>query len=333
MSKQTSAENITLFAESQRFLRQLTADIEGATSSIYIQCMSFEADRIGRELIKLLSGKPAVERILLIDNYSRYVVNDTFVYSPLGLMNKNSALSERRALDPLLQQAKEAGIRVQFTSPMGFLLSRYPKRNHKKMVLVDQKISYVGGMNFTEHNFAWHDLMVRHTEPALGRALEKSFMGDLQGHSEEAVFAVDKFTKLYILNGYQTVGYYTELLELIQSANKIVAVSPYISYPFLDAIAGVPDNRVLVPAPNNKSYAGYVQQLNRYDRINYRYIPDRMIHMKFLLIDDNIAIYGSSNFDTVSYFFEKEILIKKEDPFLVEKLDELAVKLMNNGMT
>src|SRR5690606_23513514 len=131
--------------------------------------------------------------------------------------------------------ARRSDISVQFTSPMGFLMHKYPARNHKKLVLIDNEISYLGGMNFTEHNFRWADLMVRHVDPALNRALNSSFESDRSNSHIEPVHQIDGATKLFVLNGYKTKAAYNELLHTVANAKKVIAISPYISYPMLDA--------------------------------------------------------------------------------------------------
>ena len=57
---------------------------------------------------------------------------------------------------------------------------KYPMRNHKKCVLIDHQISYVGGINITDHNFGWKDLMIRQQDEQLASALHASFQADWQ---------------------------------------------------------------------------------------------------------------------------------------------------------
>ncbi|MCP9291161.1 phospholipase D-like domain-containing protein [Gracilimonas sediminicola] len=329
MCKNYAASEIRVFMDSDHFFEQLTADVQNARHSVSIQCMSFEADQVGTKLIELLGSKPTLERTLLIDDYSRFVVNDTFLNAPQGWMNKNNARKERQALDGLLKQARQSGIRVKFTNPMGFLMHRYPARNHKKMVLVDEEISYLGGMNFTEHNFEWSDTMVRHTNPDIAAALKVSFQADLNETTPPPITEINPKTVLYLLNGWKTKEAYTNLLERVTSSSKVVALSPYISYPMLDAIASVPDNQVILPKANNKPLMHYIHNLKRYSEINFKYVSGKMVHAKMLILDDEVAVYGSSNFDVISYFFEKEVVIVNKNPELIKQLTSFTSQLIN----
>ena len=330
MSDYNASDTTRVFADSDLFFEQLTADIKNAQKSVRIQCMSFEADQVGTKLIELLSSKPTLDRTLLIDHYSRFVVNDTFLNAPQGWMNHNNARKERKQLDILLAEAGDAGIKVKFTSPMGLLMYRYPARNHKKMVLIDDHISYLGGLNFTEHNFRWADLMVRHENPLIVNALDQSFEADLHETQSPEITELSDTLTLYTLNGFKTKSAYHALVEQIKSCQKVVAISPYISFPMLDAIAGVPENMVILPKLNNKPVLNFVHRLNRYSNIHFRYVQGEMVHTKLLILDDKIAVYGSSNFDTVSYFFEKEVILANQDPKLIGQLTNIVTELLNN---
>ncbi|MEX0844868.1 MAG: phospholipase D-like domain-containing protein [Balneolaceae bacterium] len=330
MSDNYISDTTRVFASSDVFFDHLKIDIQQARKSVSIQCMSFEADKVGRKLIELLQSKPTIERTLLIDSYSKYVVNDTFVFGPVGLLNINNTMRERLALNPLLREARASGIKIQFTNPMGFLLHKYPVRNHKKLVLIDDEISYLGGLNFTEHNFRWTDLMIRHSNPEIAQALKTSFEADLHGKEISPIQPISDETTLFVLNGLKTRNAYQKLLSLISNAEKVVAISPYISYPLLDALAKVPDNTVILPERNNKAYIHLAHRLKRYKNINYEFARGEMVHMKLLIIDDLTLLYGSSNFDTISYLFEKEVILKNSDPKLVQQLKELAASLINH---
>lgn len=329
MSTNYAISETRVFMDSNHFFKQLTADVQNARHSVSIQCMSFEADQVGTKLIELLVSKPTLERTLLIDDYSRFVVNDTFLNAPQGWLNKNNARKERQALDGLLEEAQRSGIHVKFTSPMGFLMHRYPARNHKKMVLIDGKISYLGGMNFTEHNFEWSDMMIRHTNPDIASVLQKSFLADLNETTSPPIMEINPETVVYLLDGWKTRSAYASLLEQVKSSSKVLALSPYISYPMLDAIASVSENQVILPEANNKPLMHYVHRFKRYSEINFKYVSGKMVHAKMLILDDEVAVYGSSNFDVISYFFEKEVVMVNKNPELIKQLNSFTSQLIN----
>ena len=50
--------------------------------------------------------------------------------------------------------------------------------------------------------------------------------------------------------------------------------------------------------------------------------------MKCILIDDNTLIYGSSNFDLISYYFEQEIILKTKDLNIIAALKNQVIDQM-----
>jgi hypothetical protein len=46
----------------------------------------------------------------------------------------------------------------------------------KKLALVDGRVAYLGGINFSEHNFAWHDMMFRFEDAGLAGFLASRFL-------------------------------------------------------------------------------------------------------------------------------------------------------------
>jgi cardiolipin synthase len=320
MARDHSQHTVQVFSKSGDFFDQLTKDVKNAEKSVLIQCMSFEADSVGEKLISLLKSRPGLDRKILIDSYSKFVVNDTFLWSPAGLANQNNALKERIALTGLLREARAEGIQISFSNPMLPFLLNYPARNHKKLVVVDNNISYVGGLNFTEHNFAWADLMFRHKIPLLAETLTSSFQSDWNGKSTNAIHQIDDQLTVYLSGGKKNKQIFNPLIERIHQAKKVIAVSPYISWPVLDAVAQVENNRVILPKNNNKGYVSHAHNLKRYSTVNYEFAEGEMLHMKLLILDDETVIYGSANFDTISYLFEQEIIIEHHHPKLAGQL-------------
>lgn len=320
MAGESSQHTVRVLSNSDDFFDQLTKDVKNAEKSVLIQCMSFEADYVGNNLVSLLNSRPDIERKILIDDYSRFVVNDTFLWSPAGFLNKNNALKERKALAPLLQHAKNNGIEISFSNPMLPLLLNYPARNHKKIVVIDDDISYIGGVNFTEHNFAWSDLMFRHNMPALNHALKASFAADWQGTPINSIQTLNDSMRIYLTNGKENKKIVLPLIQKIKQAHSVTAVSPYISWPVLDVVATVPNNRVILPRNNNKGYVSLLHKLKRYSNINYAFASGEMLHMKLLILDEDTVIYGSSNFDTISYLFEQEVILEHKNPALASDL-------------
>jgi cardiolipin synthase len=305
--------------------------------------MSFEADQAGRQIIEMLSNYPQLKRLLLVDAYSTIVVNDTWTRKPGRRSPRlHAAKQELKALWPLLQHAQGNGIDIRFTNPLGLLWMKYPMRNHKKCVLIDHQISYVGGINITDHNFGWKDLMIRQQDEQLASALHASFQADWQAGflpqklqkfnpaktsnsttPPPAYQRIDPNTELYLLSGLSTKTAYHRLQTQVEQAQKVEVFSPYITYPMLDSVAKVADHTVWMPEHNNKALVQLTSRLPRYRKLNIQTIPgspEEMLHAKVMILDGETVIYGSSNFDLISYLFEQELVIVRRDAGLAQKI-------------
>ena len=347
----------TLHTGGDGFIQALRQDLASASHSIAIQVMSFEADQAGRQIIEMLSNYPQLKRLLLVDAYSTIVVNDTWTRKPGRSPRLHAAKQELKALWPLLQHAQANGIDIRFTNPLGLLWMKYPMRNHKKCVLIDHEISYVGGINITDHNFGWKDLMIRQQDEQLASALHASFQADWQAGflpqklqkfnptttsdpaktsnsttttnpstrktPPPAYQRIDPDAELYLLSGLSTKTAYRRLQTQVEQAQKVEVFSPYITYPMLDSVAKVADHTVWMPEHNNKALVKLTSRLPRYRKLNIQTIPgspEEMLHAKVMILDGETVIYGSSNFDLISYLFEQELVIVRRDAGLAQKI-------------
>ena len=107
-------------------------------------------------------------RRILIDDYTRFWLSDRFIYGPRALRDPDLQ-AEVKATRAMIRGLREGGVGVRFVSPLGFLFRRLAVRDHKKIVLVDDDVAYIGGINFSDHNFEWHDMMLRFEDRDIAR--------------------------------------------------------------------------------------------------------------------------------------------------------------------
>ena len=91
----------------------------------------------------------------------------------------------------------------------------------------------------------------------------------------------------------------------------------------LDSVAKVSQHTVWMPEYNNKALVKLTSRLPRYRKLNIQLIPgspEEMLHAKVIILDDETLIYGSSNFDLISYLFEQELVIVKRNAGLAKKI-------------
>jgi cardiolipin synthase len=315
----TGLAQYELLVGSDAFWRRAEEDFRAAKRRLFVEAMTFEADRAGSVVGGAIAESPAADRRILVDHYTRFVVNDRFVWWP-GYWRDPAFLAEIRDTADMFRRLRQRGIGVRLTNPVGPLLIGYSARNHKKMIVADDA-AYIGGINFSDHNFAWHDVMVRIESREVADFLAADFLATYEG---KARFAEGRFADvtLFALDGKTNHIGFRHLLALIAAAEqRICVVSPYLTFPFVEALEHAEKRGVAVqlitPAPNNKpllrDYLFYVAQKANFD---VRLSRD-MSHAKAMLIDGKKLILGSTNFDFVSYHVEEEIVAVIENEELI----------------
>ncbi len=291
------------------------ADMAAARRRLYVQAMTFEGDAAGLGVARAVMQSPAADRRVLVDDYSRFVVSDRFVYSPRHLLDPE-VRAEVRSTRAMFEGLSKAGAGVRVTNPAGPLLSGFAFRNHKKLIVADD-VAYLGGINFSDHNFAWRDLMLRIEDPAVGDLLagdfEATFAGAPRSWRAELADLV-----LLSLDGRDNPRGFAEILSAIDGArSEIQVVSPYLTAPFTEALARAAARGVkvllLTPLANNKpTVRDYLVWFARRSGFELR-LTREMIHLKGLLIDGRSLVLGSSNFDFVSYWTQEELVALVHD--------------------
>ncbi len=296
-----------ILVDSEAVWASVRADLAAARASVFVQTYSFEGDWVGTALSDALLDARASDRRLLVDSYTRANQNDRWIALP-GTLFDPAFRAEVRNTARLVRTLRAGGVGVRFGRPFGILGQRFLNRDHKKLVLVDDRVSYVGGVNFSEHNFAWHDLMVRIEDADVARFLGRDFEASWAGRSERARASFpERELDLRLLPGAGNRAEYRDLLGLIDAAERSIdVVGPYASPPFTERLAAAAARgvrvRIVTPRSNNKTYLrNYLLALAARAGFEVWLFEGGMIHMKCMLIDDATLVTGSSNFDLMSY--------------------------------
>ena len=311
---------IELLLGSDEFWRRLRADVLDARRSAYVQTFTFEGDRTGAALGRALERSPAPDRRLLVDGYSLLYHSDRLIPGPAWL---NRAFRREVLLTHRwVRRLRLAGAAVRFGNPIGPSPLRLVRRNHKKVALFDERIAYLGGINFSDHNFAWHDMMLRIESDELGRILADELRQGWQGRAPSFDRTVGSL-RLLSLNGRGNAERFRPVVEAIETArSSIDVVSAYLSHPFTDHLARAAARgvavRILTPVRNNKAnLARHVLQCAARHGFEVLRYSGGMTHMKAMVIDGELLVAGSSNFDFMSHHILEEHVILTRDRSLV----------------
>lgn len=313
--------HVELLVDADAFWYRLQTDLQAANHEIMVQMMTFEGDQIGQKVVDAIRTATAPYKQILVDNYTRFIQSDKFVYHPKYWFDQELK-AEVRQTRAMFESLMQDGGQVRFTNPVGPLLIHFVGRSHKKLIVIDKKIAYVGGFNFSDHNFAWHDLMFRLEDPAIVAFLRADFVATWQDESQPSHAHFDD-CEFFLLDGRSNEATFANLIELLCSAQKSLhIISPYLTFPFCAALAELPQRGVpvtlLTPEENNKGtvrdYLLWEAHRSGFDIRLY----GGMSHMKAALVDDRYLVVGSSNFDFLSYRIEEEVLAVFSNPVVIE---------------
>ena len=174
-----------LLVGSGAFWAAAQGDIASAQKRVLIQAMTFEGDAAGQPVARAIGASRAADRRVLVDDYSRHVLNDSF----LALSRDRALKAEAQATWAMFDALKAAGAGLRITNPVGANPLAYALRNHKKLLIMDD-VAWIGGINFSDHNFAWHDMMLRIDDPAVADWLAGEFDKDWHGTPQSAAATI-----------------------------------------------------------------------------------------------------------------------------------------------
>lgn len=303
------------------FWQRAAVDIAAARRRVLVQAMTFEGDRAGLAVAEAIGGSAAADRRVLVDDYTRHVINDTFLKT-----SSDPALhAEAAATWAMFERLRGTGAGVRVTNPMGGSWLRYPLRNHKKLIVADGA-AWIGGINFSDHNFAWHDMMLRIEDQAVADWLAETFAADWAGVPRPRRREFGVGLELLSLNGVDNAVHFAPLLQLFREARRsIEVISAYPTFPFVEAFAVAAARgaavTIFTPRPSNKPIVrDYLLARTARSGIAVRLLPE-MTHVKAALIDGKVLVVGSSNFDFVSYRTSADHIAIIRDPALIARAE------------
>lgn len=253
-------------------------------------------------------------------------------------------LGSLKLSDSYLDSLKAVGVEVAVFNPIRsfYHVSRVNWRNHRKVVVIDGKIGFAGGLNvgneylgITPKFSHWRDTHLKISGPLVNQLQEtflydwlymKNTSGSANEFMTEAYFpavAVGSDEGQVIYGGpYDSERLIRDVLfNMIDSAQeKISIASPYF----------VPDDELLallrraarngiqveiiIPGKGDRklSYYGndyYIESLLSAGIRVYKYDETAFIHCKVMIVDDQIATIGSTNFDIRSFDINHELSV------------------------
>jgi len=323
------------------FFTDLLNEIEKSQDEIFIRLYIYSNDDYGVRLSNILKNKNK---------------NGVDVRILTGGLANNAESMKRSAIpfDKDFKQPKSIGQYLAYESGVNFRTSAdtFFMFDHSKMIIIDKKTAYVGGMNIGQpYRYTWHDMMVKLKGPIVykvhGQFTEAwaaaGPTGDI-GKLFTIILNQNKPSKelieYYNINQDRQVDirtlytkpqkktiYKAQLLAIKNAKKRIYIQNPYLAdYRIINALIeargrGV-DVRIIIPSKNNVGMmaASNLVATNIFLKNGIRVFNYQgMTHIK-AAIYDGWASLGSANFDNLSLMMNDEFNIAFSDPYYVNKL-------------
>lgn len=326
-----SASKFQLFDDPLRFYDAMLEDIRQAKNYIFLQTYKYGNDSMGYRFREALirKARQGVKVKILIDSWGSGV--------PLSYFYE------------LIQQGGE----VRFFTKIKFFIDFFTKnhrRNHRKYMIIDDNVTYIGSANITAYSIGWRELMLR-VEGAMATAFKKVFNLDFRIYNKyffekNSYIRLIRYADFEIIRDVPSIAkkrINKKFISLIKNAQKSVIIeTPYFLPGYLlrkamtEACERGVEFTVIVP---RHSDVGLVDILrNKYigplhlSNVRFLYFQPTNLHAKALLIDDETFAIGSPNFDYRSFRYMHEIVLVGKEPQVAAQLKSHIMETLRDSI-
>ncbi len=308
-----------VFVEVSPLVRAMLADIRQAQRRVWLEVYILGDDEAGRSVVEALADRAA---------------------AGLDVRVMIDAVGSFDLAEGLLSELQHAGAKVHVYNSWsaarepGSFWQRFNRRNHRKLLVIDEQVAYFGGMNIVqategERSAEWRDVHVRMLGPEASEAAAAMERLWRQCHGQ-----VDRWPKWPLAEMLQRSGegvYFFDSLPrlrfrradrvfklLMRSAQRSITLSMAYFIPLPKVLRELKRARqrgvivrVIVPEVSDVPVVQwamrhfYRQLLELGVRLYER--RDRMLHGKVMLIDDVWTVVGSCNLDPRSLRLNLEL--------------------------
>ncbi len=337
----------TIFAGGKAHFDALVNDIHNAKTSIDLETYIFQRDQLGKQIADALitAAKRGVHIRILVDGCG------TPMWSASLARSLERVGIKTKVFHPFPWQLwnwSRSSVKMPMLMKWIYLLLKVNFRNHRKVCIIDHKITYVGSANISKCHLEteqgggnWRDLSVRLANIDLSD-LENAFECAWSHRSFKErlrdAFAHVRKDPIIRLNHtrHRRRMLYKTLLRKMRRTNKRIWITNAYFVPdnFLlrrlreAATEGV-DVRILLPKKSDVMMMPWASSTFYYNLLKagvriYEYLPS-MLHAKYLLLDD-WALIGSSNLNHRSLLHDLEADVNLRRQESVHHLEQLFLK-------
>jgi len=339
-----SGNLITTYTEGTSMLESLLQELRNARHHIHLEFYIFNDDEVGNQVREVL-----VERV-------KAGVKVRLIYDDVGCWSVPDKFYKKMLADGIVVRSF---IKVRFP----LLTSRVNYRNHRKIVVIDGKVGFIGGMNIADRYVKgvkwgiWRDTHLRIEGKAV-HALQTRFLLDWYFVEQKLLTNAVYFPKLQdagnslvqIVSSDPTSDWpdiMQGLVKVISGARKYFYVqTPYFlpTEPVLfalqtAALSGV-DVRLMIPKKSDAitphvGSLSYVRDVLEAGVKVYQY-EHGFLHSKLIVCDDLLVTVGSTNmdfrsfehnFEVNAFVYDKEMAQEMKQVFLNDQTHATQVWL------
>lgn len=297
-------------------------DISKAKRYVYFEIYKFYDDEVGARFREALTRKAAegVDVKLLIDSWGASVPDHYF------------------------NELKDFRGDVRFFLKIKYVIDFFTKnhrRNHRKILVIDDKFSWIGSANVTAYSLSWRELMLRIENSSLSAAFKKVFNLDFKLYNKY-FFEKNSYIRLIRHGDFEIVRDVPSITKkrinkkfqrLIKNAEREILIeTPYFLPGFflrralINACKRGVIVKVILPRHSDVMLIDILR--NRYlgplhqEGVKIRYYLPGVLHAKAMLVDKSTFAIGSPNFDYRSFRYMHEIALIGKEETIVKQLDE-----------
>lgn len=323
------------FAQGETFFESLKIDLQNAKKFIFLEFYIIDRGALWDEIYAILKQKIAQG------------VEVKLIYDDLGTIYKIPSNFYKKL-------NKEGFDCIPFNRYYPFLTVLHNNRDHCKIMIIDGKVAYTGGVNLADEyvnrkkkmKFHWKDGGMR-MEGDAAESLTISFLTIYESYNKKPNYSkylskenesefsdgvVQPFVtgpKPFYKENYALYIY----LNLINEAKKSIYITtPYLIPDFqlanalTSAVKRGVDVRIVVPGSPDKKIIYLMTKTNclklMEDGIKVYTVPGTFVHTKSILADGNVGIIGTMNFDYRSFIHNFECGVWQTQTKALQELGE-----------
>ncbi|MBR9703963.1 phosphatidylserine/phosphatidylglycerophosphate/cardiolipin synthase family protein [Candidatus Pacearchaeota archaeon] len=309
-------KNFKLFSNVPKLYKSMINDIEKAEKFIYLETYIYGKDKTGLKFKNALikKAREGVKICLLIDGWGSYV--------------------DREYFSKLIKLGADVRLFKEFKYFVRIIAKNH-ERNHRKLLIIDDKVCYIGSANIADKFLSWRELSIRLTGNIV-KYFILAFMQTWEIYSEVSKKKIKSFLyrEYEILQDFPNYKHRTtekKLKKLIRQAKKSILIetpyfvpSPSIRKSLKSAVKRKVKVTIILPHDSSVKIVDlfrdrFLGNLHQ-GGIEIKYYMPSTLHTKLLIVDDKYFMFGSSNLDYRSFLHQFELNIFGKNKYVIREL-------------